>query len=529
MNKQSVKRRGDDDDDDDGGSATTIDDRLSQLPQPILHHILSLLPQKDAVRTCLLSKSWRNLWHSRFKVEFNDDWFATQKQFWSFLDNTLQRYQNQNLTLHQFIFDVRSVFDFALLQKWIPVVITKMCLRSLKLIISCGTTVFPLPFIVFQSEFLVELHLEGRNFNILESTENVMLNLNNLRTLRLHCVDITDEVFEKIISGCPLIENLNLLHCIGLESVKLHKHCNIKDFGCAVIGETIIEIEDPHALERFYIENCCWNWYLVHKNKHFPHLKSLELYRVQLPAETFSNFSSFFPCLKELTLDLCEGLEKFSLLSSSIKRLIIKMDMRSSIKAFIDTPNIRYFEYSGHHFQHFLPSIEFAKTSNEWNSQITAWYNLKRLDNDAMSWFVKLNKLLKGLSQSHITLTLIRNKYKKLDINDSYEGFWKPVVVEHLRLWECFLSSSDPDLLNCFLRICHPRYIHMNLYEEGGLECKKVNNLFEFMSKLIPDEIIGSDVWLKDLVGIEVQDKKSKDWQIVEGTICFRLTWREQL
>ncbi|KAL3634895.1 hypothetical protein CASFOL_021949 [Castilleja foliolosa] len=86
MNEQSAIRRIEDDD----GSAIAVD-RLSQLPQPILHSILSLLPQKHAVRTCVLSKSWRYLWHGRFNVEFRDNCFARKKEFWSFLDNTLQR------------------------------------------------------------------------------------------------------------------------------------------------------------------------------------------------------------------------------------------------------------------------------------------------------------------------------------------------------------------------------------------------------------------------------------------------------
>ncbi|KAL3634873.1 hypothetical protein CASFOL_021927 [Castilleja foliolosa] len=34
-------------------------DRLTRLPQPILHNILSLLSQKDAIQTSVLSKSWR--------------------------------------------------------------------------------------------------------------------------------------------------------------------------------------------------------------------------------------------------------------------------------------------------------------------------------------------------------------------------------------------------------------------------------------------------------------------------------------
>ncbi|XP_058204369.1 uncharacterized protein LOC131318541 isoform X2 [Rhododendron vialii] len=42
-------------------------DRISQLPEPIIHHILSLLPTEDAVCTNVLSKTWRRIW-STFPV-----------------------------------------------------------------------------------------------------------------------------------------------------------------------------------------------------------------------------------------------------------------------------------------------------------------------------------------------------------------------------------------------------------------------------------------------------------------------------
>ncbi|KAL3634893.1 hypothetical protein CASFOL_021947 [Castilleja foliolosa] len=507
MNKHLVKRRRRVDDDD--GSAIAID-RLSQLPQPIWHSILSLLPQKDAVRTCVLSKSWRYLWHGRLNFEFCDNCFARKKEFWSFLDKTLQRYLDQNLSLQKFIVDIRSVVDFELLQKWIPMAITNMRVKSLNLILSGNSIHFPLPLVVFQSESLVELHLHLCDLKILESTDNVMLK--NLQTLRLNKVYITDKILEKIISSCPLIENLGLLSCIGLKSIKLHKHHNIKEFRCLVRDDqTIIEIENTHTLE-----------------------SSLNLYSVQLPGDIFDNFSSFFPCLSELILHFCDGLKEFLLLSSSIKRLTIKTELTDTdrIKAFIDTPNIIYFEYSG---DGFLPSIEFATTSNEWNSQITLCYKLEHSDSDAMSWFLELNKLLKALSQSHITLNLnlFHSKYPKLHIDDSYGNFIKPVVVEHLNLSGCFSSSSDPAIVNCFLRICRPRY--MDMYGDVRANC----NLAEYISKLIPDET--GCFWLQDLeeVSIEVWNEKANEWRCIKGTILhalrikqqirFRLTWKEQL
>ncbi|KAL3634987.1 hypothetical protein CASFOL_022041 [Castilleja foliolosa] len=564
MDEQSAKTRIEDDDDDDGSEIAM--DRLSQLPQPILHNILSLLSQKKAVRTSVLSKSWRYLWHSRLNVDFRDKWFARKKEFrsftdktsqryldgknefWSFLDRTLQRYLDQNLSLKKFLVDI-SLYkvDFVLLQKWIPVVIMHMRVRTLNLIFDEISNVFPvpLPLVVFQSESIVELHLQWCDLNTLKPTDSVMLN--NLQTLRLRDVHITDEIFEKLISGCPLIESLDLSWCIFLESIKLPKHCNIKNFACMSHDEIIIEIENPQTLESVYIESLhirkCRDSFFRHRNTNFSNLKSLELQNVQLRAETLDNFSSLFPCLNELILDNCDGLEEFCLSSSSVKRLTIKMystikmytmNPVKRIKAFIDTPNIRYFEYSG---RDFLPSIKFTTTSNKWKSQITLHYKLEPSDNDAMSWFLKLNKLLKALSQSHITLYIIPNEYKKLHINDSYGGFDKPVVVEHLKLWECYFSYFDPAILNCLFRICRPRYIHMELYNDVQAKF----NLVEYISKLIPDET-GCYFERHDLeeVSIEVWDMKAEEWNCVQQTslqalcnsphhIRFGLTWKEHL
>lgn len=68
----------------------TDSDRISCLADSILHHILSFLPAKDAVRTSVLSKEWQKLWISLPYLNFDDAHFGfTNREisFWQFLDN----------------------------------------------------------------------------------------------------------------------------------------------------------------------------------------------------------------------------------------------------------------------------------------------------------------------------------------------------------------------------------------------------------------------------------------------------------
>ncbi|OMO96557.1 hypothetical protein CCACVL1_04896 [Corchorus capsularis] len=75
-------------------------DRLSDLPDCILHHILSFLPDiKFCVRTTLLSKRWNNLWACLPDLIFDNLWASTS-MFKKFVRNVLNK--RENLPVNKF-------------------------------------------------------------------------------------------------------------------------------------------------------------------------------------------------------------------------------------------------------------------------------------------------------------------------------------------------------------------------------------------------------------------------------------------
>ncbi|XWS43182.1 hypothetical protein CRYUN_Cryun16bG0080900 [Craigia yunnanensis] len=66
-------------------------DRLSDLPDCLIHHILSLIDIKSAVQTCILSERWNNLWTSLPKFNFDSQSFNKLTPFKKFVHNVLSR------------------------------------------------------------------------------------------------------------------------------------------------------------------------------------------------------------------------------------------------------------------------------------------------------------------------------------------------------------------------------------------------------------------------------------------------------
>jgi hypothetical protein len=64
-------------------------DRLSDLPDSVVLHILSFINTKEAVQTCILSKRWKNLWKFLTTLTFSTRHFQTVRPFTKFVSHVL--------------------------------------------------------------------------------------------------------------------------------------------------------------------------------------------------------------------------------------------------------------------------------------------------------------------------------------------------------------------------------------------------------------------------------------------------------
>ena len=93
-------------------------DRLGDLPECLIHHILSLMETKDAIRTCVLSKRWRYLWASVPCLNFSSKSFIRLVDFKKFVQWVLShRDACQVKVLIYYRFGVDYATDQSLLNK----------------------------------------------------------------------------------------------------------------------------------------------------------------------------------------------------------------------------------------------------------------------------------------------------------------------------------------------------------------------------------------------------------------------------
>ncbi|AES90503.2 putative F-box domain, leucine-rich repeat domain, L domain-containing protein [Medicago truncatula] len=92
------------------------EDKLSDLPECVILHILSFLDSKHAVQTCVLSTRWKHLWARIPTLILHSSNFSTVKKFAIFVSNILTL-RNSSTSLQALNLDRRGDIEPQLLKK----------------------------------------------------------------------------------------------------------------------------------------------------------------------------------------------------------------------------------------------------------------------------------------------------------------------------------------------------------------------------------------------------------------------------
>uniref|UniRef100_A0A0E0IZB6 F-box domain-containing protein n=1 Tax=Oryza nivara TaxID=4536 RepID=A0A0E0IZB6_ORYNI len=194
--------------DEDAPAAASDADRLSALPDDILHTLLSLLPAHEAVRTCALGRRWRDVWRSApaVRVTGAGGWDSAAK-FTAFLDGLLRRLRSRRRPgdasprLESFVFDLNEI-DFGFAGLLLP---SNHLHLSRAIWRAARHEVRVLRFRLFTSEQRLRL-------------PDLPLVSHHLTTLELAHVRVNDRVLD--FSSCPSLLDL-ILHRCYIDAVQM--------------------------------------------------------------------------------------------------------------------------------------------------------------------------------------------------------------------------------------------------------------------------------------------------------------------
>lgn len=313
-------------------------DRFSDLPEPIVHHVMSFLPPTSATRMSALSKNFNSAWRSYPIFDFDQNLYQPQQndfdlsgdrtsfkppEFLNYVCDSLKRCPS-NISMQRFS-----------LRVWLPPGRAGKIKSDDRVEESIGFAV---------DRNVKELVLEidqTKKFCYYRLPPTTLQYAKSLNVLKLSGFSFE---FEDLIPSCNFVEDLSLEKCrlSGNFVISSAKLTSLKINFC--IGLEKIKI-DALNLESFT--------YIVEKESpceinlsHCKNLKSLTLERSTITDNWLKQDVSKNVHLRHLKLVSCKKLKKIKISNQELKSLEL-LQCDELLKAKIDAPRLISFHYSG--------------------------------------------------------------------------------------------------------------------------------------------------------------------------------------
>ena len=198
-------------------------DRLSDLPDLPLLHILSHLNFQEAVRTSILSKRFDKLWNSVTVLNFSDEVSGKNngQSFVKFVNTALLKFINVSPGFRDLEkFSLRFYYDSEYCKEvdaWIKSAVQRRVKSlQLNLIRFVQNLNYALPDFLHNDKNLVELVISCCSI-----PKDVEIGWSSLRLLSIKGAKLNEELISKMFLGCPVLETLELSDWSGFDRLKI--------------------------------------------------------------------------------------------------------------------------------------------------------------------------------------------------------------------------------------------------------------------------------------------------------------------
>jgi hypothetical protein len=378
-------------------------DRISELPDPPLQHVLSFVPIKQVVQSSTLSKRWKHVWFTIPVLEFDKTFF--ESKLWC-KDNKKAR-KIQTRRVDQILLNRRrmglSINKFTLfmpltrpksvshvVDPWIDYVV-KSDVEELNLDFyddEWKRYLYPLPQSVLLAKSITMLMLTGCSLESLSLSCDIKINFSSLKKLSLLNMRTDDQIIQTLLAGCPVIEDMSIERCCGLKTIHFSGLSKLK----------FIELKLNDGLKKVKLEAsnlCCLHIQEMTASKinmvHFKTLKMLKLSSRCITDNWLNCYISQLPLIEYLSLYGCQMLEKIKISSHSLKTLYLLLCKNLVEVQINDTPKLCELSYGG------TSTISFSVNALPYLSEATY-----QMVSHSGPWDVQKIELLAKLSNSKL-------------------------------------------------------------------------------------------------------------------------------
>lgn len=308
-------------------------DRLSELPDCVLVHIMEFMDTKYAVQTCVLSKRWKDLWKHLTTLAFNTFFFNNVTNFSKFVSHVLSR-RDDSISLLNLEFTRRGYAQPQPLNRLMKYAVLHN-VQQLTIFINLNfKPSFEFRPYIFSCQSLTFLKLSVSSYDPSMILLPESLTMPALRSLQLESVTFTasGSDYAEPFSACHMLNSLILEGCSLQNDVKFLSLCNSNLSNLTVDGSFEagffqIELSTPNLSSLSVLGH----------NNH-PFLSSCNLsFLEELTIETYGY--TCFHKTELLIISWLQGLTNVKIMTVSVRALeIILQDLSKPLAASIQRP-----------------------------------------------------------------------------------------------------------------------------------------------------------------------------------------------